>query len=130
MLLLRTSMWRLMTRSALSLNIGRRYTAEQVQQRAWDHAVTYVFGLSDGSVIDGGEGGNATRYINHSCAPNCAAYEVEDANGVLSVEIEALTRIGLGVELFLDYSLDVAEPNAAEYACSCGAESCRGTLTA
>jgi SET domain-containing protein len=35
--------------------------------------VTYLFALSDGATIDGSDGGNATRYINHSCRPNCVA---------------------------------------------------------
>jgi hypothetical protein len=60
---------------------GRRHTIEEVAARDWDNALTYVFGLSDGSVIDGAEGGNATRYINHSCAPNCVAFELEDEQG-------------------------------------------------
>lgn len=35
--------------------------------------LTYLFALSEGGYIDGAEGGNATRFINHSCEPNCHA---------------------------------------------------------
>ena len=66
---------------------GRRYAAEQVAEREWDPGVTYLFGLSDGSVIDGGDGGNATRFLNHSCAPTCQAWEIEGEGGVLQVDI-------------------------------------------
>src|SRR5438105_3572050 len=107
---------------------GRRYGPSQVQEHDWDHDVTHVFGLSDGSVIDGADGGNATRYINHSCAPNCVAYEIEDAAGELQDEIEALRRIARGAELFLDYGLDVGEADPLEYPCRCGVRRCRGTL--
>ncbi len=109
---------------------GRRYTAEQIEGRDWNNARTYAFGLSDGSLIDGSEGGNATRHINHSCTPNCVAYEIEDEDGALSIEIEALRRIQPGEELFLDYSLDIAGEPSAEYPCACGAEECRGTMAA
>ena len=34
---------------------------------------TFLFGLDDGSVIDGARGGNSARWLNHSCAPNCEA---------------------------------------------------------
>src|SRR4028119_814819 len=36
---------------------------------------TFFFSLADGNVIDGGSGGNDSRYINHACEPNCEAYE-------------------------------------------------------
>jgi hypothetical protein len=39
---------------------------------------TFVFGLSDGRVIDGSRGGNSARFINHACAPNCEAIETGD----------------------------------------------------
>lgn len=107
---------------------GRRYTARQQRGRDWDHGVTYLFALSDGSVIDGAEGGNATRFLNHSCAPNCVAHEVQDASGRPTIEFQALRRIPAGAELFLDYCLQVGDADPADYPCRCGAPSCRGTL--
>ena len=107
---------------------GRRYSAAEVDQRDWDHAVTFVFGLSDGSVVDGAEGGNATRYINHSCAPNCVAYEIEAEDGANWIQIETLRTIAAGEELFLDYGLDVGEAQPEDFPCRCGAMACRGTL--
>src|SRR5258705_9570159 len=38
-----------------------------------EHGHTFFFGLDDGRVIDGAQGGNSARWLNHSCAPNCAA---------------------------------------------------------
>ena len=31
---------------------GRRYSPREVERRDWDHGLTYVVGLTDGSVID------------------------------------------------------------------------------
>lgn len=109
---------------------GHRYSAQESAAREWDHSLTYVFGLSDGSVIDGSAGGNATRLINHSCAPNCAAYEVEDERGGLHIEIEALRPITRGEELFIDYKLGVEQGDPAHFGCRCGAAQCRGTMLA
>lgn len=107
---------------------GKVYPAAAVSERDWDHAVTFVFGLSDGSVIDGAEGGNATRHINHSCSPNCVAFEVESPGGEPWIVIEALRRIEAGEELLLDYSLDVSADSQEDFTCDCGSSQCRGTL--
>jgi SET domain-containing protein len=107
---------------------GRRLSPAEVARQDWNNALTYVFGLSDGSVIDGAVGGNATRHINHSCAPNVQAYEVEDEDGTASVVIEAKRRLRAGEELFLDYALDIGEDNPADYPCRCGSPKCRGTM--
>ncbi len=111
---------------------GRRYTARQAAARDWDHALTYVFGLSDGSIIDAAEGGNPTRHLNHSCAPNCEAQEETGPRGRLQIVFYALRDLKAGEELFLDYCLMVEEPQAAgdHYRCVCGAAQCRGTLLA
>ncbi len=109
---------------------GRLYSAEDVGTRDWDHAVTFVFGLSDGSVLDGAQGGNATRHINHSCAPNCVAYEIEAEDGANFIQIETLRKIAAGEELFLDYGLDAGEGLPEDFPCRCGATECRGSLVA
>lgn len=109
---------------------GRRYAVHEQAERDWDHALTYVFALSDGTIIDGSDGGNATRHLNHSCAPNCAAYEVEDEEGRAHIVIEAKRRIRAGEELFIDYSLDVGDNDRSDYLCRCGHAGCRGTMAA
>lgn len=109
---------------------GRRYSAAEARARRWDHALTYVFGLSDGSLIDGSEGGNLTQHINHSCEPNCAAYEVEDDDGELAIQIETLREIEAGEELFLDYSLDAESDDPSVFDCWCGTRECRGSMLA
>ena len=90
---------------------------------------TFFFHLDDSLVIDAGVGGNAARWINHACNPNCEADEEEGR-----VFIKALRRIKAGEELFYDYGLSIDERYTPrlkrEYACRCGASRCRGTMLA
>jgi SET domain-containing protein len=89
---------------------------------------TFIFELSDGKVIDAAVRGNAARWINHSCAPNCKSYEDDDGR----VYIEARRAIAPGEELTYDYRLSydgrVTRKIREEYACRCGTKRCRGTL--
>jgi len=88
---------------------------------------TFYFHLESELVIDANVGGNSSRWINHSCAPNCLADE-EDGR----VFIKALRNIAAGEELFYDYGLMIdaryTKKLLAEYQCRCGAAHCRGTM--
>jgi hypothetical protein len=115
----------------LGIYEGRRYTAWQAGRRDWNSRLTYVFGLTDGTVIDASDGGNASRHINHSCSPNCVAYEEAGPRGKLVVAFYALRDIRAGEELFLDYSLEVDESeDRSTFGCACGTPVCRGTMLA
>jgi len=111
---------------------GRRSTWDDAMERPDsdpnDFAHTFLFELDDGSVIDARQRGNAARWINHSCDPNCAAYEDDDGR----VFIEARRAIVPTEELTYDYRLSVdgrlTKKELAQYACRCGARKCRGTL--
>ena len=90
---------------------------------------TFYFHIDDGHVIDAKHGGNASRWINHSCEPNCEADE-EDGR----VFIKALRDLAPGEELFYDYGLVIDERYTPklkkEYECRCGSAACRGTMLA
>jgi uncharacterized protein len=90
---------------------------------------TFYFHIDEDHVIDGNVGGNSSRWINHSCDPNCEADEQDGR-----VFIKALRDIAAGDELFYDYGLIIDAKYTpallAEYPCWCGAASCRGTLLA
>jgi SET domain-containing protein len=86
---------------------------------------TFLFDIGDGLVIDGGRRGNAARWLNHSCEPNCEAEVVGRR-----VVITALRDIPAGTELFLDYRLEVEPADADDYSCACGTGSCRRTMLA
>jgi SET domain-containing protein len=112
------------------------YTGEIID---WDEALerhphdpqdphhTFYFHIDGGQVIDAKYGGNSSRWINHSCDPNCVA---DEENG--RVFIRALRNIPAGAELFYDYGLTIDEPYTkklkAAYPCWCGSANCRGTL--
>jgi SET domain-containing protein len=90
---------------------------------------TFLFEIDDDTVIDAGQRGNAARWINHSCAPNC---EAVDEGG--RIYIESIRRIRAGEELGYDYNITLEERHTAaerrRWACLCGARICRGTLLA
>ncbi|MFN7693002.1 MAG: SET domain-containing protein [Burkholderiales bacterium] len=113
---------------------GERISDEEAARRhpadPADPHHTFYFSLEGGGVIDARHKGNSARWINHACAPsgpNCEAAEVKGR-----VFIHALRDIEPGEELFYDYHLTIDErltPKLKrDYACRCGAASCRGTL--
>ena len=113
---------------------GKRMTWDDAcEQPASDDADpyhTFLFSLDDGRVIDAAIGGNAARWINHSCAPNCETYEDERGR----VFVAARRTIRPGEELSYDYKLEIegkVGPRMRKaYACRCGAPRCRGTMLA
>ena len=90
---------------------------------------TFYFHVDDDTVIDAAHGGNSSRWINHSCMPNCYTDERDGR-----IFIVTLRDIVAGEELSYDYGLMVQERYTprlkAEYACHCGAVTCRGTMLA
>ena len=90
---------------------------------------TFYFHINEDHVIDGGVQGNSSRWINHSCNPNCEADEIGE-----HVFIKAIKNIKAGDELNYDYGLIIDERYTpklkAEYPCWCGSKKCRGTLLA
>lgn len=123
------------------LKAGERVVEYKGERISWKEALrrhphdpnepnhTFYFALEEGGVIDGKVDGNSARWINHSCAPNCEAEELEGR-----VYIHALRDIEPEEELFYDYGLVIdaklTKKLKREYACHCGAQSCRGTLLA
>lgn len=89
---------------------------------------TFLFAIDDRIVIDAARGGNESRFINHSCSPNC-----EIVISHQRVFIHALRDIEAGEELSYDYwyvtdARYTIEDLRRIYPCRCGAASCRGTL--
>ena len=88
---------------------------------------TFVFGLSDGRVIDGSRGGNSARFLNHACNPNCEA--IETGNRVFIYTRKAICA---GEELSIDYGLsidgEITDDIRAQYACHCRTSACRQSM--
>jgi SET domain-containing protein len=126
--------------AARPLAAGERVLEYKGEITAWHVAVrrhwregieghTFLFGLSDGRVIDGSCGGNSSRWLNHSCAPNCES--VEDRGRIF---IHTVRPIEAGQELFIEYLLATDNPMddevRAQYACRCAAACCRQSMLA
>lgn len=128
--------------AAAPIRKGTRVIEYRGERVDWDEALTrpdtdpdnpfhtFFFSLDDGRVIDASVRGNAARWINHSCAPNCESEEDEEGK----VFIHALRKIAKGEELTYDYRLKVDDELTKKefryFACRCGAPECRGTMLA
>ncbi len=88
---------------------------------------TFLFIVDGRTVIDAGVDGNAARFINHTCGPNC-----ESVTQDRRVFIEAIRTIEPGEELAYDYRIewDPQDPPDIDsiFACRCGSPECRGTM--
>lgn len=88
---------------------------------------TFLFSLDNGEVIDATLGGNESRWINHSCDPNCETFEEDDR-----IFVHALRALKPGEELFYDYKMVPSDRRTKkvekEFACFCGSAKCRGTM--
>ena len=110
---------------------GEIITDEEADRRYDDEKMarhhTFLFAVDVNHVIDGARKGNAARFINHSCEPNCEAVIEENR-----VYIDALRTIRAGEELLYDYQYErdgiPDESWDRLYECHCGTPSCRGTI--
>jgi SET domain-containing protein len=111
--------------------VGEKITNAEADRRYDDEAMrqhhTFLFILNQRTCVDAAFDGNESRFINHSCEPNCEA--------VISrghIWIEALRTIPAGTELAYDYAYeddeDYTEEDLRFYECRCGAPKCRGTI--
>jgi SET domain-containing protein len=110
---------------------GERITQEEGDRRyPWDDSAPYytlLFTIEDDLLVDGGVGGNVSRFINHSCDPNCASV-IEDRR----IYVHSIRDITPDEELTYDYHFIVQGRHTPamkrRFPCRCGAASCRGTL--
>jgi SET domain-containing protein len=113
--------------------VGERVSHAEADRRYEDKDAndshTFLFIVDRRTVIDAGVGGNAARFVNHSCAPNCETV-IEDRR----VFIYALRDIDPGEELTYDYLIqrEPDDPPDVEevFSCRCGDARCRGTMLA
>ncbi|XP_076750438.1 histone lysine N-methyltransferase trithorax isoform X1 [Xylocopa sonorina] len=84
----------------------------------------YMFKIDDHLVVDATMKGNAARFINHSCEPNCYS-RVVDILGKKHILIFALRRITQGEELTYDYKFPFED---IKIPCTCGSRRCRKYL--
>lgn len=117
---------------------GKRISHAEADERyggSADTGHTFLFTLNEHYIIDANVGGNAARWINHSCAPNCEASIVESRSRDPvrdRVVIESLRPIAAGEELTYDYGIVLEQRHTAKmkriWACLCGSPECTGTM--
>uniref|UniRef100_A0A4W3H832 Histone-lysine N-methyltransferase, H3 lysine-36 specific n=1 Tax=Callorhinchus milii TaxID=7868 RepID=A0A4W3H832_CALMI len=85
----------------------------------------YMLTLDKDRIIDAGPKGNYSRFMNHSCKPNCETQKWT-VNGDTRVGLFALCEILSGSELTFNYHLECL--GTGKTACKCGAPNCSGYL--
>uniref|UniRef100_A0A8C4SGK0 Nuclear receptor binding SET domain protein 1b n=1 Tax=Erpetoichthys calabaricus TaxID=27687 RepID=A0A8C4SGK0_ERPCA len=76
-------------------------------------------------IIDAGPKGNHSRFMNHSCQPNCETQKWT-VNGDTRVGLFALVDIAAGTELTFNYNLECL--GNGKTVCKCGSPNCSGFL--
>ncbi|XP_047237016.1 histone-lysine N-methyltransferase NSD3 isoform X6 [Girardinichthys multiradiatus] len=128
--------WGLKTNQALRKGdfvteyVGEVIDSEECQQRikrAHENHVTnfYMLTLTKDRVIDAGPKGNSSRFMNHSCSPNCETQKWT-VNGDVRIGLFALCDIEAGTELTFNYNLHCV--GNRRKSCHCGSDNCSGFL--
>ncbi|PVU92550.1 hypothetical protein BB559_003681 [Furculomyces boomerangus] len=86
----------------------------------------YLFRIDTETVIDATFKGNISRFVNHSCSPNCIA-KVIVVDGSKRIGIYAKADIEIGDEITYDYKFSY-EDSDEKIPCLCGSATCRGFL--
>ncbi|XP_027889655.1 histone-lysine N-methyltransferase NSD3 isoform X4 [Xiphophorus couchianus] len=110
--------------------VGEVIDSEECQQRikrAHENHVTnfYMLTLTKDRVIDAGPKGNSSRFMNHSCSPNCETQKWT-VNGDVRIGLFALCDIEAGTELTFNYNLHCV--GNRRMSCHCGSDNCSGFL--
>lgn len=85
----------------------------------------YMFRIDNDVVCDATISGNAARYINHSCDPNCVAEVVTFGPDTKKIIIFSNRKLVKGEELTYDYKFDIEDDRQKKIPCTCKAPNCR-----
>lgn len=94
------------------------------KQAIGDHNF-YFCVLDSNRIIDAGPKGNFSRFLNHSCEPNCETQKWI-VNGDARVGLFAKEDIPAGSELTFDYQMDFS--HFEKLKCNCGSKRCSGLI--
>ncbi|XP_019954931.1 histone-lysine N-methyltransferase NSD3 isoform X3 [Paralichthys olivaceus] len=110
--------------------VGEVIDSEECQQRikrAHENHVSnfYMLTLTKDRVIDAGPKGNSSRFMNHSCSPNCETQKWT-VSGDVRIGLFTLCDIDAGTELTFNYNLHCVGNRRTS--CHCGSDNCSGFL--
>lgn len=128
--------WGLLTSQALAAGdfvmeyVGELIDEEECERRLAELHMEniqnfYFLTLEKDRIIDAGPKGNMSRFINHSCEPNCETQKWT-VNGDTRVGIFAIRDIPAGTELTFNYNLECR--GSERITCSCGSQNCSGYI--
>jgi len=112
--------------------VGEKISNAEADRRYDDDTMknhhTFLFILNSKQCLDATFEGNESRFINHSCDPNCEAFIPRGR-----IWIESIKDIPKGAELAYDYAFEddkkyTREDYLDKYGCRCGSANCRGTI--
>ncbi|GBE58635.1 SET domain-containing protein [Babesia ovata] len=87
----------------------------------------YMFRLDDQLIVDATRRGSMSRFINHSCEPNCFCRVVICENNLKHIVIYAKFDLKAGDEVTYDYQFGV-EDEAQRLRCHCNSANCMGRM--
>jgi hypothetical protein len=101
---------------------GAQARRRQEDQRASGDGHFYLVMVDADVYIDAKTHGNLSRFMNHSCQPNCVSFRWM-VNGNMCLGLVAKNTVAAGTELTFDYRLPLHEK--WDFVCECGSEACR-----
>uniref|UniRef100_A0A4Y6F0I5 [histone H3]-lysine(4) N-trimethyltransferase n=1 Tax=Brachionus koreanus TaxID=1199090 RepID=A0A4Y6F0I5_9BILA len=110
------------------------YVGETIRQSVADHrekcynaqgiGSSYMFRIDQDTIVDATKCGNLSRFINHSCDPNCYA-KIITIEGHKKIVIYSRREIKRNEEITYDYKFPLED---TKIPCRCGTANCKGTL--
>lgn len=100
-------------------------TIEERMEQSFHEPHLYVLQIKPNYFIDARHKANISRYINHSCEPNCCV-DMWNVGGRIRVGIFSTVDIPAGTELSFDYGWTLNDRPPTK--CYCGTPSCRGYI--
>ena len=126
--------------AARKIKKGTRIIEYKGERVSWDEALkrpdtdpdnpfhTFFFELDDGRVIDAGVRGNAARWINHSCSPNCKTEEDDDDRVHIFARSRSSPATSSPTTTSCRSTASCPRRRSAYFECRCGKKKCRGTM--